>query len=192
MSQHRRRWTQEEKSSLCYHWETGGDLKALARRFGRTPAGVYAMAKQLGCQAGAPQGYEYLNQAAQRTGYARSQLEVILQRMGVQPRRVLSLVAGRTYHRKYVDPHDVDQAIARWLRGEPLAIVARRLGFTPTTVRKWLRRTGGMPAPQPAHRIQTRVTEDQVRRVMDSRPRSKDGLRVAQPKPEWMKKRCSK
>jgi hypothetical protein len=159
----RARWTPSEDRSLTNLWEDGRTVGFIAQKLGRSPLTIYWRATVvLGLHAGVPPGYEYLSHAAARTGYSPAQLRRILEAEGVRMRRVLCRPGRAPHHRHFVDPCEVDDAIASWVGKEPVTTAARRLGIDPQRLRRRLVRIGVQP---PAGRKHMRVTEEEIRRA---------------------------
>lgn len=174
--QRRRRWTAEDDQQLRLSWGTM-TLTALARRLDRTPLTTYYRAHELGLQRGAPEGMEYVRQAADRTGYQSNQLLQILRAGGVRPMRTLSRPGKpASYRFHFVDPFDVDQAIAAWQATEPVEAAARSRGMCGATLREWLRdaKRDGIklpPEPSPRTRKHWRVPSVVIDQVIAVRVR---------------------
>jgi hypothetical protein len=137
-----RRWTQADDAALRYAWGEG-TLRYVAKKLGRSPLTTYWRAQKLGLGLGCPDGYEYLTQAAERTGYTSTQLRRILRWAGIKVRRSMSRnpkTVGRVPH--FVEPFDVDVAVSRWLSTETVQHAARRYGVSGDTVRRWLEQAG--------------------------------------------------
>jgi hypothetical protein len=134
----RHRWTAEEDALL---WKNWGHLPLgeVARIVGRSEVMTCVRAAKLGLGRGCPVGFEYFSAAVKRTGYTHVALHAILRFAGVRPIAAQSLTYGDSPTRHYVDPFDVDRAIAKWQSTESLAYAASRRGLAPVTLRKWLR-----------------------------------------------------
>lgn len=162
----RPRWTTEEDERLSWMWGSGKSLEVIARTVGRTQAACYERARNLGMPVGCPQGCEYLATAALRTGYAVSQLRQIMRAAGLPMHRALSapvnLSRKRSWSPRYVDPQDVDDAVAQWQQTEPVETAARRLGLCGATLRHRLR-VMGVASPGRAH---IRVTPAQIEQAL--------------------------
>jgi hypothetical protein len=151
-SRHHRRWTPREDRDLSMSWGLEA-LSQLARRLGRTPITIYWRARKLGLRLGAPEGMEYLQHAAARAGYTTGQLRRILRAADVTlrctPSRPDAKRHGRglrPFHRfHYVDPIDVDDAVAAWCRQETTEGAARRHGVCGDTIRRLLLAAGHAP-----------------------------------------------
>ena len=149
--QKRRRWTSADDDRLRILWGTRS-LNATARQLGRTPDTTYWRAQQLGLGLGCPQGFEYVSTAAERCGYDTGQLRRILHWAGVRISRSVARVrADRIHvqHTHYVDPQDVDDAVARWHATETVEAAARRLGMEPSGILRRLVVSGLEFPPRP-------------------------------------------
>lgn len=164
----RRKWTRADDNLLRFGWGEKG-LNAIAKELGRTALTVYHRARQLGLASGCPEGYEYLTHAAERTGYDTGQLRVILLAHGAQLRRSLanpwSRKPGKATH--YVDPLDVDEAVAAWHRTEVVHAAARARGLCSETLGRWLREAG--IAKTTPKKFRWRVPTDVIDRVVAER-----------------------
>ncbi|HEX4334750.1 MAG TPA: hypothetical protein VH062_02485 [Polyangiaceae bacterium] len=175
--QRRRRWTPEEDTELRMLW---GEISvtALAKRLNRTPITTYYRAHEIGLQRGAPAGMEYIRQAADRTGFVTRQLLRILAAARVKPRRTMSRPSkgSAAYRFHFVDPLDVDNAIAAWHATEAVEAAARARGMCGATLREWLRdaKKSGLklPAePSPRTRKHWRVRSEVIDQVIEARAR---------------------
>lgn len=117
-----RYWTEDDDKRLVYLW---GECKLgrLAVKLNRSAWACYERAGVLGLRRGCPRGKETVNRAAERAGFSRVQFKKLLDRYGVP----ISLAMSKPYSRKasghrarwkhhVVDPHDVDEAVAAWVR----------------------------------------------------------------------------
>lgn len=143
-----RRWTAAEDKRLRLEWGECS-LSKMAKRLGRTRATTYQRAKILGLSLGCPGGYEYLTDAAVRTGYCTGQLTKILRWAGVKRHRTLSRTNAIVRPCHYVIPFDVDTAVAKWHRTEAVETAAKTRGIGGYALRSWLRkaRLAGMNVP---------------------------------------------
>lgn len=125
-----RRWTFRENNQLRLLWGIHPIAK-VASMMGRTEAAVYWRAQQLGLGVGCPQGFEYLSNAAARTGYAVTSLRKLLNWARVPIARAVCrpdrASKSRNGHVTWiVVPADVDEAIERWHETETLERAADR------------------------------------------------------------------
>ena len=161
--QRRRRWTPSDDTHLRDLWSQGLRLSAIAKHLGRTKATTYWRAQKIGLPLGCPEDFEYLSAAAKRTGYCTSQLWRILGWAGVTVHaavaRPVKSRSGRRMH--VVDPLDVDDAIASWLKTETANSAAKRLGISGDRLRARLRQVGVVTGKHQ----HARVTEEQVARA---------------------------
>lgn len=82
---HGRRWTEEEDEQLRWWWGIIS-AKKLARKLGRTPAGVVDRGQKL--KLGAPRrGYLSMNELSRQSGYSRSTILTAAKRLGLPLRR---------------------------------------------------------------------------------------------------------
>lgn len=140
----KRRWSPRDDETLRSNW---GDLSLaeLAKLLDRTELTTYWRGRLLGLPCGCPQGFEYLTDAAKRTGFAVKQLRHLLWRCNVEIRRSISRPPARARSYHVVDPVAVDSAIALWLHREPLRPLADRLGVSAPTLQKLLVAAGCKP-----------------------------------------------
>jgi hypothetical protein len=166
-------WTTEEDARLRNLWDEY-PIEEIGSRLGRTAPAVRWRAAKLALPFGRQRGWEYLADAAKRTGFRESQLRLILRSAKISLRPILTNPKKRLTRRKcnLVCPLEVDEAVAEWIAREPVATAARRIGIHPDTLRIRLRRVGLEP-PRPPGRpkkresIRWRVTEEEVAKAMD-------------------------
>ena len=145
VSQHYRRWTPKEDERLVMLWGTA-TLRKLSAEFGRTQLTVYWRARGLKLTCGVPRGFEYISVAATRTGFDTGQLRRILRAAGVKVRLAMARPKpGRTHHFHFVDPIDVDDAVAAWAGEETPHVAAIRTGTSDSIVRAALVAAGHEP-----------------------------------------------
>jgi hypothetical protein len=167
-----RRWTERETATLQGNWGTM-KLGAIAKLLGRTVTAVWLRARKLGLGVGCPVGFEYVDSAAKRTGYDHAQLRIILRTAGVRISTAESL--GTAPRRRYVDPFDVDAAVAKWLESETVESGARRHNVAGHNLRNWLRAAAasGVKMPREPGRFNARwrVPSKTIDRVVTERRR---------------------
>jgi hypothetical protein len=153
-------WTPVEDERLRLLWGDGLTLATIASRIGRPQAGVYLRAQQLGLTSAAPQGFEYLWDAARRVGFSKETLVRILRAGGktIYPAPSRPLGREAAFHRRIVQPTDVDDAVAAWLKTERANTAARRLGIDGQALRNRLARLG-LATSRAAH---LRLTDEQL------------------------------
>lgn len=166
------RWTAREDARLRFLWETSASLHQIAAEIGRPWKAVYHRAAFLELPFGVPQGYEYLSVAAKRAGFALRTFQRILEWAGVRIHRTRTRRLRREHPRRYVEPDDVDAAIARWNQTESVNGAARRLGVSEPTLRRWLRRIGVSETGRQRGCI-WRVLSTDAERAMAERERSR-------------------
>lgn len=140
-----RRWSASEDEKLRVSWGevTVPDLAGMLRR---TEWAVYRRARDLGISVGCPRGYEWLTAAARRTGYDVATLRSVLDDAGVAMRPALHRLdytprSGRVY----VDPFDVDAAVAARNLTETLSSAATRRGIEHRRLIRALAGVDGVP-----------------------------------------------
>lgn len=148
----RRRWTPEDDAHLRRLWNAELDLDDIAARLGRTPLTTYWRAQKIGLPLGVPDGWELITTAADRTGYATTQLRQILRAAGATIRRALTEPAHHAKKQKKTNKRgrprfivargEVDVAIEAWHATEPVHAAARRLGMHGSTLMAKLRIAG--------------------------------------------------
>ena len=113
-----RAWTAREDRRLEWLWSSAASLRALSRQLGRSPQACHARAAHLGLLARVPRGQEPLSVAAERAGFSPGKVLRVLSWAGVPVRQSFArpgLSRGLRRHR-FVDPVDVDEAVAAWVR----------------------------------------------------------------------------
>ena len=160
------RWTREDDRKLRNLW---GEytVAGIAKKLGRTDLATFQHAKEIGLPLGCPSGFEYVWHAAKRTGYPTASLRLILERSGVTIRRTMSRpTPGRKVRPcHFVDPFEVDQAIAAWLRTEPLHSAAKRRGIHAGALARKLAALEGVP-PKPEGKRHWRIPSDVIDRAL--------------------------
>lgn len=131
---HYQRWTPQDDRTLRFEWGSLG-LTALSKTLGRTPIATYYRARHLGLKAGCPDHGEYISHAAKRTGFSVSQLRGILHSQGMRPRPAMAAPHRRgAWNMQWVDPLDVDDAVAAFMAMETPQAAARRCGVSPELI----------------------------------------------------------
>lgn len=160
------RWTNDDDRRLRNLW---GEytVETIAKKLNRTTLATFQHAKEIGLKLGAPEGSEYLWHAAKRTGYPVASLRMILKRSGVEMRRTMSRPTPGPKKRPchFVDPFEVDQAIAAWLQTETLHAGAARRGIHADALERRLRGIEGVPqkpADKSHWRIPSRILDEAV------------------------------
>jgi hypothetical protein len=156
-----RQWTAANDLELRELWGECS-LAELSGRLKRTQATLYWRGQLLGLTSQVPRGFEYLTHAADRTGYDTGQLRAILKWAGVRLRVSMGRpVKHRSRRHHIVDPYDVNEAIARWLRTEPLASAASRRGVSASVLERRLRLLPKVPR-KPKGKKHWRVPSDLI------------------------------
>lgn len=141
IARHYRRWTPREDARLRLLWGSA-PLARVAAELGRSSVTTYWRARRLGLPCGCPQGYEYLTDAARRSGFTTDQLRAILRAAGVRLRVAMARPTGATRHYHYVDLERVDVVVVAWAGQETPEDAARRHGVSGNVVRSALRAAG--------------------------------------------------
>lgn len=164
-TRHYKHWTAAEDRRLSLLWGSLS-LRETAATLGRTEVTVYHRAQGLGLPLGCPRGMEWLTDAAKRAGYDTGQLRKILAAVGHRVHRSLSRprLGKPTRHFHYVDPIDVDDAVAAWVKLEPVVRAAERHGLSDDTLRRLLLDAGEKPPRR--HRARWMVSSEVVARVV--------------------------
>jgi hypothetical protein len=162
----RRRWTTADDEKLRMLW--GAPLKAVARAMKRTQITCYWRAQKLGLGLGCPQGYERLSHAAERTGFACGQLREILKFAGVGIHAGIRRPSKKRPGSFFVDPDDVDAAVATWMQTETIASAARRMGTTWDVVRNHLEAFGLAKPKRASGRRHWRVPSETIDKAMST------------------------
>lgn len=156
-------WTPEEDRRLLLSWGPKFTMERLVAEFGRGRRALYDRAVELGLGNACPRGYEFVSQAARRTGFHGDSLRRILRWAGVNTFEALSFAPTKLWSRRYVDPERVDEAIAAWLATEPVECAARRHRVCGETLRRKLRDIGVTNAEGTRHHV--RVTDAQLHQI---------------------------
>lgn len=154
----RRRWTHADDEALRDLWDLGLRLSAISKQLNRTKATIYWRAQKLGLPLGCPDGFEHLTAAADRVGYSPCTLRRIMRWAGKKVRAALSRPTGGHWRRQIVDPVDVDEAVAAWLRTETANSAAKRLGISGDRLRARLRKVGVAISTE----RHARITDEQI------------------------------
>ena len=163
------RWTKADEEVLRELWYEHTALATIARRLKRSKLGVIHHARQIGLELGCPKGWEYIGNAAERTGFHPGMLMKILRAAGVTPRRAISQPTRTSkglYTHKIVMPEDVDDAVALWMSTEPLHAAARRLGMTGPALERRLAAVGVVKPPELGRR-HWRVKAEDLERALE-------------------------
>jgi hypothetical protein len=152
-----RRWTPVDDARLRQFWGCGFRVETVAKRLGRTPATTYWR----------------WTAAAERTGYATTQLWRICRWAGVEVHRAMSRPnkprgKGRrhAFRHHFVDGFELDEAIERWHRTEVVESAARARGLIGGTLKRWLVEAGLTP---PSSKRRWRVESETIDRVVTHR-----------------------
>lgn len=135
-----RPWTSKDDHDLIDSW---GELTIaqIARNLKRTPEAVYARAtEKLGLKRGCPEGFEYVSNAAKRTGFDLKTLWKVLAYSRVKVARAMSRPgkARGHYQTRIVDPYAVDRAVRAFIDAAPLNQHAIEHRLDLATLKRWL------------------------------------------------------
>jgi hypothetical protein len=161
----RRRWTKADDSFLRMYWGDYG-VATIAKQLKRSEVAVYWRAGKLDLTRGAPPGFEYVSNAAERTGFCRETLVMILRWAKVPLKRAASRATGASWHYHVVDTVDVDDAVERWLATETLKSATRRYRVSCETVERRLRASGLTLPPKPADGTHWRIPRETIDAAM--------------------------
>ncbi len=114
------------------------DMRRLKERFGRSAWGIRHGLLKAGVGMGCPQGFEYIDVAARRLGYASSQLRQILKWAEVHVKPAICRPDSPNV-RSIVDSADATEAVERWCSMATARDVATQLGISEPNVRKRIR-----------------------------------------------------
>ena len=166
-SEKRRRWTQAEDDHLRWFWGVRS-VTWIGKQIGRCPGGVYERAQRLGLSTKVDTGCVSVFVAARRMGVDNTTMMRILEwanveveRLIVNPRRKLKRKGTGMRYR--VDLDEAREAMEKWLRCKPVAVMARNLGVSPPTLRIALMRAG---VEKPAANKEWRVEPDIARQAL--------------------------
>lgn len=179
------RWTAHDDARLQVLWGVH-PLPKIAETLKRTEDSVYWRARELGLGVGCPQGFEYLSNAAARTGYAVSQLRRILNWAHVHILRATTRPGrlARTDHVTWVvEPSDVDEAITAWHQTETLERAAERRGVCSSVLGRLLAAAAAQGdkrvPPRPRFRKHWRIPSALVDALLDAKARRESVARAA-------------
>ena len=138
----RSQWTDEHVAILRGNWgiET---IETIARKVGRTRQQVWWKASNIGLDIGAPEGWEYFTNAADRVGYDRATLKNILRWADVKMYPAFSKGSGNIIQRHVVDSFFVDEAVRKWLDSETLFAAANARGVCDNHLLRCMKKYGG-------------------------------------------------
>jgi len=155
------RWTAKENEKLRMGW---GEvpLPELAAQLGRAVDATFRHGVKLGLRAGCPPHREYLQDAADRTGFHRTALRAILRWARVPTLPAVTHPSSHPVVRTTVDPFEVDEAIKRWLRMETMEDAARRTGVSSKRLRQALSRLACPPKKRGNRRTRWRLKPEVI------------------------------
>ena len=137
----RRHWTEAEQVSLRNMWGFS-TMDEICRALNRPAISVYTRAKTLGLKTHAPEGWELISEASRRAGYDNVTMRRILRWAGVEMPRAYTETRSRKKQHRIVDPGDVDEAVAAYVRTETVHAAAKRHGMGPRRLAPILARWG--------------------------------------------------
>lgn len=175
----RRRWTASDDKQLRDLWDCGFRLSVIAERLGRSEVTTYWRAQKIGLKLGCPEGFEYLTHAAKRAGYTTDQLYKILRWAKVRVQMSVTRDRGRTRHFHFVDPVEVDDAVAEWNQTETVEAASRRLGVNSEKLWRWLKAAGIEADGREPHE-HLRLFPEHVERAIDVGRNSMTAISVRQ------------
>lgn len=170
MSGYTRPWTDAEDAKLRVLWAVH-PIQEIASTLNRTRLACYRRGRALGI---APQGYESLRAAAERTGYSRGGIRRILNWAHVRMLRAVVREEPKTDRPKQlrwiVEPSDVDDAIARWHETETLECAAARHNMIGQKLRRlWLAAAPfGVEIPRHRRWKQVRISSSLVDEMVEA------------------------
>jgi len=152
----RHTWTTRDDDTLRDLWGEK-TVRGIAKLIGVSPMAAFWRAMRIGLPAGCPKGCETMKAAARRVGYDQKALRRILEQSKVAIRPTMSCPKGykrRPHH--FVDRSEVDEAVAAWVKAEPIHTAARRLGTDGRTLARRLEGVDGLP-PKPQEKRHWRI-----------------------------------
>lgn len=161
------RWSATEDRILREGWEELSMRTLMAKLRGRSRLAIYQRVTALGLRHGIPQGYESFAAACRRTGYSREALEKILERGGVRRHRLNAQRDAGLDYQTFVEPDEVDAAIAAFMQTETVHAAAVARGLCDKTLRDWLVRAGVIGARVP--RAAVRLPTEAIDRVIEEK-----------------------
>lgn len=139
---YKRPWTAEEDALLAQLWGLYS-TRSIAKRLGRGWKAVYMRAAVAGLVARERSGTETLAAASERCGYSPRDMLRILRRAGVLQQSVSRNAGGYRLKPSYqLDPFEVDEAVADYVRGSALTAAARARGMSDDRLRRALEKIG--------------------------------------------------
>lgn len=167
------KYSEEDIATIRLAWGSV-PISLIAKKVNRRPATVYWYAIQkLGLRAGIPQGYESIQQAAERTGYSPSAMRNMLRADGHQIiKRPTSGVKPPAHGKRcahsmmMAETYDVDSAVEWFTSSETLEEASRRTGYSRTAVRRYLAIAGVEVVPRVAKRLYHRFLRADVDRAV--------------------------
>jgi hypothetical protein len=168
----RKFWTETEDKRLRALWELDMRLVDIAKEFGRSEQSTYDRAEAIGLQLGCPDGFETLYAAKLRAGFANTEtLRKIMRWAGkkIVPSRSSPRKRSIKRRQHFVDPCDVDEAVAAWMATETIEGAARARGIAGPTLEVWLKQSGELEKLE--HRAEThwRIPSEVIDRVVAER-----------------------
>lgn len=163
-----RRWTAAEEKLLRDQWGERS-LRSFAKRLRRSKDAVYLRARQLGIVGEERAGGETVKQASKRTGFCPKKLVEILRAhdaVQLSTTRFTTKYTARPYYR--LDPFDVDNAVAAYLKREKFGAAARRLGIAKLTLANALKKIG-VTKPDLPWRHHWWIDEKTIERAIEAR-----------------------
>jgi hypothetical protein len=138
----KRPWTARDEARLSELWGLHS-TRSIAMRLKRSPRGVYTRAAVLGLVARENTRTETLTDAAERVGYNRRDLAKILRRAGVLTLSKSRHPTGNNPRPWYqLDPFEVDEAVAAYVRNSPIFVAARARGVSDQKLMRALAKIG--------------------------------------------------
>ncbi len=132
-----RRWTPVDDQTIRDLWGHSS-LARLSQELKRTKLTIYYRARMLDLECGAPEGFEYLSDAAKRCGYSVATLRRILSAHGVTLKITISRPGKSKRHYHMVDVVDVDEAVEAWLASEDIEPAAEARSISGECLKRWL------------------------------------------------------
>lgn len=169
------RWTKAEDDQLRVMWGVHrSNVYEVAKALGRTPHATHYRARDLKLGLGCPQGFEFLDNAAKRTGFHWGHLLKILRWANVQIDDAWSCPTGQPRpirgRWRIVEPYDVDEAVRKWLATEPVDPAADRRSISAYKLNRILleaiargdKRVPEKPTDKRAWRVDSTVIDELV------------------------------
>lgn len=166
----RPQWSAKDREALRMGWGEVS-IAELAAKLGRSRRSTFDRGVRMGLKAGCPAHREYVQAAADRTGFHLTTMRRILKWARIVPVPAPTYPAKRPTIRTTVDPYAVDEAVKAWLQTETLAAAGRARDISPHRI--WIA-LGRLPKPpkRRRHRRHWRLSPEVIDAALAERRRA--------------------